>query len=118
VFDVYSILQIAASILGIWAIRSVGENNWSVYPIPNEESDISAKGAYKIIRHPMYTALILFFLPVAIRADGFYSWSVYIFLVLTLLVKVLYEERQIFKKHPEYANYKTVTKKRLVPFIW
>jgi len=117
-FDLYSILQLAAIILGVWAIRSVGENNWSVYPFPNEESDISASGPYNIIRHPMYTALILFFLPVAIRPNGFYSWSIYGILVLTLLVKILYEERQILKKHPDYAEYKKLTKKRLVPFIW
>ena len=116
--DVYSILQAGAIALGIWAIKSVGENNWSVYPTPNEESNISANGAYKFVRHPMYAALILFFLPVAIRPDGFFSWSIYIFLVLTLIIKVIYEEKQILKKHPEYAGYKKVTRKRLVPFIW
>lgn len=94
-------LQLLGVALGIWAVRSLGENNWSVYPTPNEGSSISATGAYKYVRHPMYTALILFFLPVALRADGWFSWILYGVLVFTLFVKILFEERQLIKKHAE-----------------
>jgi protein-S-isoprenylcysteine O-methyltransferase Ste14 len=100
-FDWYVMLQLVGVALGIWAVRSLGENNWSVYPTPNEGSSISATGAYKYVRHPMYTALILFFLPVALRADGWFSWILYGVLVFTLFVKILFEERQLIKKHAE-----------------
>jgi len=117
-FDWYIRLKIVVVALGIWAVRSVGENNWSVYPTPNEGSSISATGAYKYVRHPMYTALILFFLPVALRADGFFSWTIYGVLILTLIVKIIFEERQLIKKHTDYTHFKKVTKKRLIPFVW
>jgi protein-S-isoprenylcysteine O-methyltransferase Ste14 len=117
-FDWYVILQLAGVALGIWAIKSVGENNWSVYPTPNEKSSISDSRAYKLVRHPMYTALILFFLPVAFRVDGWFSWIIYGILVFTLIVKILFEERQMIRKHPEYSEFKHVTKKRLIPYLW
>ena len=117
-FDWYVMLQLVVVALGIWAVRSVGENNWSVYPTPNEVSSISTTGAYKYVRHPMYTALILFFLPVVLRADGFFSWTIYGILILTLIVKIIFEERQLIKKHTEYTHFKKVTKKRLIPFVW
>jgi protein-S-isoprenylcysteine O-methyltransferase Ste14 len=117
-FDWYVMLQLLGVALGIWAVRSVGENNWSVYPTPNEGSSISDSRAYKLVRHPMYTALILFFLPVALRADGWFSWILYGVLVFTLVVKIIFEERQLIKKHTEYTDFKKVTKKRLIPFIW
>lgn len=116
--DVVMLLQVAAVLFGIWAVRSVGENNWSVYPIPNEQSSISANGAYKIVRHPMYTALVFFFLPVALRADGWFSWTIYGVLVFTLIVKIIFEEKQLIEKHADYADFKKVTKKRLIPFVW
>jgi protein-S-isoprenylcysteine O-methyltransferase Ste14 len=72
----------------------------------------------KYVRHPMYTALMLFFLSVALRADGFFSWSIYGILVFTLIVKIIYEEGQLIKKHAEYPDFKKVTKKRLIPFLW
>ena len=111
-------MQVASVALGIWAVKSVGENNWSVYPIPNQESSISALGAYQLVRHPMYTALVLFFLAVALRTDGWFSWLTYGVLVVTLILKILFEEKQMLLKHPEYGNFKKVTKKRLIPFIW
>jgi protein-S-isoprenylcysteine O-methyltransferase Ste14 len=117
-FDWYFLLQVVGAGIGIWAVRSIGENNWSVYPIPNENSSISAKGVYKIVRHPMYTALVLFFLPVALRANGWFSWIVYGILVLTLVVKIIFEERQMADKHPDYLDFKKATKKRLIPFVW
>lgn len=115
--DAVMLLQVAAVVFGIWAVKSVGENNWSVYPTPNEESSISANGAYKYVRHPMYTALILFFLPVVLRADGWFSWTIYGVLVFTLIIKIVFEERQLITKHAEYADFKKVTKKRLIPFV-
>jgi protein-S-isoprenylcysteine O-methyltransferase Ste14 len=117
-FNFALILQILAVAFGIWAVKSIGENNWSVYPIPNQESRISANGAYKIVRHPMYTALVFFFLPVALRANSWSSWTIYGILVLTLILKIIYEEKQLVEKHKEYANYKKAIKKRLIPFIW
>ena len=111
-------IQLVALEFGVWAIKSVGENNWSVYPIPNQTSSISALGAYRIVRHPMYTALLLFFLPIALRADGFFSWTIYGVLIFTLILKIIFEEKQLTKKHSEYADFKKVTKKRLIPFVW
>jgi protein-S-isoprenylcysteine O-methyltransferase Ste14 len=117
-FDWYFILQLAGVALGIWAVRSVGENNWSVYPTPNKGSSITDSRAYKMVRHPMYTALILFFLPVALRADGWFSWILYGALVFTLVIKILFEESQMVLKHPEYSEFKKETKKRLIPYLW
>ncbi|NNJ56000.1 MAG: isoprenylcysteine carboxylmethyltransferase family protein [Bacteroidia bacterium] len=116
--DVILILQIAAIIFGIWAVRSVGQNNWSVYPVPNLESSITRVGPYKFVRHPMYTSLIFFFLPPALRANSSFSWIVYSVLVITLILKIHFEERQLLKKHPEYSEFKKSTKKRVIPFLW
>ena len=117
-FDILFVVQVLALILGIWAIRSVGENNWSVYPVPNEGSTISTLGAYRYVRHPMYLALLLFFTVVAFRANGPFSWTVYGVLWITLVTKILVEEHKIVQKHAEYTPYKRVTKKRLIPFVW
>jgi protein-S-isoprenylcysteine O-methyltransferase Ste14 len=117
-FDVLILLQLVAIVLSLWAIRSVGDNNWSVYPVPNKGSAISSLGAYLYVRHPMYTALLLFFMAVAIRANGPFSWAIYGILWIMLLTKVLVEEHKITQKHPEYTQYKRVTKKRLIPFVW
>lgn len=116
--DVVLLVQLAAILIGVWAIRSVGENNWSVYPVPNPASKITRIGPYKTVRHPMYTSLLLFFLPVIIRSNDWFSWTIYGVLALTLVFKIGYEEKQILSKHPEYEDFKKLTKKRVIPFVW
>jgi protein-S-isoprenylcysteine O-methyltransferase Ste14 len=116
--DVGLLVQIAAIAFGIWAVLSVGQNNWSVYPVPNESSSISAKGAYQFVRHPMYTSILFFFLPQEIRVNFWGNWVVYAILVITLVLKIRFEEKQILMKHPEYEVFKKQTTKHLVPWVW
>ena len=116
--DVILLVQLAAIIFGVWAVQSVGQNNWSVYPVPNPESSIIRVGPYKIVRHPMYTSILFFFLPMVIRSNDWFSWTVYGILLLTLILKISYEEKQILSKHSEYAEFKKLTKRRVIPYLW
>ena len=115
--DLGGVFQMLAVLLGVWAIKSVGQNNWSVYPVPNEESSISQKGVYAYVRHPMYIAVLAFCWPIAIRTLATWAFAVAGTLTLTLVMKILFEEKQIVAKHPEYEAYAAKTK-RLIPFIW
>ncbi|MDG2454444.1 MAG: isoprenylcysteine carboxylmethyltransferase family protein [Bacteroidia bacterium] len=117
-FDWFTTLQLASIVLGLWAIRSVGENNWSVYPIPNKDSTITSTGPFGYIRHPIYTALLLFMAGIALRSYGWIIWMVYGLLLILLVLKIVYEEKQLLAKHAEYADFKKTTKKRLIPYIW
>jgi len=116
--DWYILLQVAGVALGIWAIRSIGENNWSVYPIPNIESTVTSNGPFAYIRHPMYAALLLFMGGITLRSYGWFTWMMFTLLFILLILKIVYEEKQLIKKHPEYVDFKQVTKKRLIPFVW
>jgi protein-S-isoprenylcysteine O-methyltransferase Ste14 len=116
--DIVFILQILGVILGISAIRGVGNNNWSVYPVPNPESSVSSSGPYGLVRHPMYLSLILFFVPIALRSNTLLSWVLVGTLMATLVFKIFYEEKKIIAKHPDYKDYMQTTKRRLIPFLW
>ncbi len=118
VLDIGLIFQALFLAFGVWAIKSVGEQNWSVYPLPNSNSSVSNSGPYNYVRHPMYTTLIFFFLPMVIRENNWYSWLFYGILGLTLILKISFEEKQLIAKHPEYQDFKLATKYRLIPFVW
>ena len=118
VIDLLSMLQALGASIGIWAIASVGQNHVSIYPTPNEGSSLSAKGIYQWIRHPMYTSIFIFFLPVAIRTASVAVWIIYAILCLTLIFKIGYEEKQLIKKHPEYQEFMKTTRYKLFPWIW
>ena len=103
--------------LGIWALLSMGLNNLSVFPKPKDNIKIRINGPYKIIRHPMYTAVILFSLGMLFMNP---VWSMYVavfLLIADLVSKLRYEEKKLQKRFEEYNEYKTTTY-CIIPFIY
>ena len=111
------LIQLLAVAIGLWAIKSVGQNNWSIYLVPNDNSSVSTTGIYRFIRHPMYLAVLLFCWPIALRNLEVWALITAVVLTATLLLKIYYEERLLQEKHSDYKTRFAKTK-RLLPFIW
>ncbi len=83
-----------------------------------KDQTVVTTGPYAIVRHPMYSsaALLVFATPIALG-----SWLAEVFaaiLMIGVVVRLLDEERLLVEELPGYANYKTKTRWRLVPFVW
>ncbi len=55
------ILSIIGLIVTIWARISLGKN-WSSYVTYKEKHELVTSGPYKLVRHPIYSGLILMFI--------------------------------------------------------
>jgi protein-S-isoprenylcysteine O-methyltransferase Ste14 len=74
-------------------------------------------GIYAYIRHPMYLSVLLSMLGLAVIYFTYYEFTLYTVLVVTLLIKLFYEEG-LWKCHnPNYDAYIAKTK-RLIPFVF
>jgi protein-S-isoprenylcysteine O-methyltransferase Ste14 len=104
-------------LLGIWAILAMPPSSLSFHPKPRASGKFTSKGPYRLIRHPMYGAVII----VAIAQLYDYPNQKNIFalglLIITLWAKIMLEEKFLADKYAGYAGYKNSTKK-LIPFIW
>jgi protein-S-isoprenylcysteine O-methyltransferase Ste14 len=74
-------------------------------------------GPYRVIRHPMYTSLILLNLFWIINDFTIFRLVIFIFLFIDLVVKLYFEEKVLEEKFPDYSEYKKHTK-RIIPFIF
>lgn len=91
--------------------------NFNIIPEPVKNGELRIIGPYNLIRHPMYTSLILFTLPELINYFTYFRLMVFVLLVISLILKISYEEMRLLESFDEYAKYKARTKK-LIPFVF
>jgi protein-S-isoprenylcysteine O-methyltransferase Ste14 len=110
----------AAALLGlaiaIWARVALG-TNWSGEVTLKEDHALVTNGPYAAIRHPIYTALILLFLGLAIFIASAGAWIGMALIVLSCWIKLRQEEALMLRQFPaDYPAYMARTK-RLIPWL-
>ena len=103
-------------VLALMGLASLGRNLAAV-PHPKEDANFVEHGAYKIVRHPIYSGIIL----------GAFGWALLMNSAITLLLAALLflffdiksrrEEKWLAAKFSEYPAYQQRVRK-LVPFIY
>ena len=102
--------------LGLWAIYAMGPANLNAAPDVLPGARLIKKGPYGLIRHPMYSAIMLTFIPLVISSPGLYRMLVLLILIANLFLKLGYEEKQLNHSISEYKSYSAKTWK-LIPYL-
>lgn len=116
-------IQIAGTILtalgiafAIWARIHIGKN-WSSGPSVQEGHQLVTSGPYRMVRHPIYTGVLLALFGSAFVA-GLIGLSNFIMVMISFLWRIKEEEKIMTQLFPQqYPEYKKGTK-ALIPFIW
>jgi protein-S-isoprenylcysteine O-methyltransferase Ste14 len=109
--------ELAGFILGIWAILAMGRGNLNILPDPLDWSRMIELGPYRVIRHPMYLALLLVSLPVVLDRFSIFRLMIWLVLLGTLIYKMGYEENMLLARFPHYGEYRQRTS-RLIPCLY
>ena len=86
-------------------------------PEPRQGAMLVKTGIYKYLRHPMYSAVLLASLGMAMANPLWWRWLLWLVLVIVIVVKIKLEESYLLANHPDYADYCSSTK-RVVPLVW
>lgn len=111
------LMAVSGILLGIWAILAMQPANVSVLPEVRPQTRLVRRGPYRLIRHPMYTALLLFSGALLLNAFSLWRLLLWLALLTVLILKLTYEERQLLERFPDYAAYRQRSA-RLLPFIY
>ena len=83
-----------------------------------ENQKVIDTGLYGIVRHPMYLATFLMFLPMPLILGSFWGLIPFAFYPVIIVIRILNEEQVLARELEGYTDYMKKVKYRLIPFIW
>lgn len=103
-------------LFGIYTLYFNRIGNFNISPEIKENSKLIKNGAYKYIRHPMYSSVFLMMSGVILTKINVINILCFIALIIILYLKASKEEKLWSEKFEEYKQYKKHTK-MFIPFI-
>ncbi|MEO7322228.1 MAG: isoprenylcysteine carboxylmethyltransferase family protein [Burkholderiales bacterium] len=108
---------VASIALGIYTLLYNRLGNFNIRPEPKASGRLITSGPYRLIRHPMYSALMLAMAAFVAAEQSALKLGLWIALGLTLLSKAGFEEQLMSEKFPNYQDYRERSK-RFIPYIF
>lgn len=95
------------------------ENMWLSRTIHVEDNQkVVTTGLYSIVRHPMYAATLLMFLPIPIILGSWWAIPIFSLYIPIIVCRILDEESLLLNDLSGYTEYCNKLRWRLIPFVW
>ncbi len=107
----------AAFVLGIYTLAHNRLGNFNIRPEPKATAQFITSGPYRLIRHPMYSTLLLAAAAFGAAENTWLKLGLWIALGLVLAAKASFEEQLMSDKFSDYPIYRARTK-RFVPYLF
>jgi protein-S-isoprenylcysteine O-methyltransferase Ste14 len=101
--------------LGLWSLAALGDS-LSPYPKPRRSGELVEHGPYRVVRHPIYSSLLVALLGVCCVGSG---WALLPLagLLTWWLGKAHIEEAWLCDHYPGYPEYCERVPHRIIPMI-
>ena len=83
-----------------------------------EGQEVISTGLYGVVRHPMYFATLLMFIPLPLILQSFWGLVPTTVYPVLIVIRIINEEKILTEGLCGYAEYKAKVKYRLIPFVW
>lgn len=92
---------------------------WRPVTAIQQDHQVVQSGPYGIVRHPIYTAILLMYAGLALAFSSLFTWLVFAIMVVSFAFKTLDEERFLTANlENAYQDYRNRVHYRLIPGVW
>ncbi len=98
---------------GAWMLR----DKLTALPAPMDGAVLHDRGPYAIVRHPIYSGVILGFCGLAVKGGNPLALALSLLLIPFFYAKTSFEERLLVRRFPEYQQYQQRVGYRVLPWI-
>lgn len=102
--------------MGFWALDHNKRGNFNIQPKIKEGCRLVTTGAYRYIRHPMYTSVLTMMFAVLVSTPTLLELFFFTALIVTLVLKAKREENLWCGHDESYLEYQKSTK-LFIPYI-
>ncbi len=113
-----TIIYLLSCVLTAWALA---ENKYAeaVSRVQEERGQrVCTTGPYAFVRHPMYSAIIMWCVSVVMVLPSVQVALVSGAVAVVIVVRTALEDAMLVRELPGYAQYRSDVRWRLVPFLW
>lgn len=109
-------IQIVSVVLMIWARVVFGLKSFNASSNTIKEKLVT-NGPYKFLRHPIYAAIIYFFLGCIIAFPNLKTLITVLIIIICTYARMLFEEKELHETYKDYTEYSRKAK-RIIPFLF
>jgi len=112
------LIHIPCFVLLGWIMR---ENTYLAQVVKIDKQrghEVITTGPYALVRHPMYTVVIILLFAVPVALGSRYALVLAGFLTVLLIVRTYLEDRTLHTELEGYLEYAKQTPYRLIPWVW
>lgn len=97
-------IGLAGGVILLVAARGLG-SALTPTPMPTERGRLTTTGLYRLVRHPIYTGVLMIVAGVVIRSANTLALILGLIILGFFMVKARWEEGQLREHYPEYDAY-------------
>ena len=112
-----TLLTLFGALGGYYCRRFLGDL-WTPAVRAENGHHIIDTGPYGVVRHPIFSMMLIMFLGITVVFAAWWTWVVYLFLVIGYVLKAEAEEKVLSQHSADYAAYQKRVRFRLVPGVW
>jgi protein-S-isoprenylcysteine O-methyltransferase Ste14 len=110
------VMVVAAVVIGVWSLVLLGRN-LTIYPYPVHGATLTDSGPYRLVRHPVYLAVIAGGVGLALALLNTAGVLVALVFIPFFGAKTGFEEEGLVEHVPGYRTYRSAIPYRIIPWM-